>query len=56
MVVNGVSFNLALCAAMSREAFIAQMMPVFWQDMGAKERKAALSKAYTLIVKAAGKE
>lgn len=56
MVVNGVSFNVELCAAMSREAFIAQMMPVFWQDMGAKERKAALGKAYTLIVKAAGKE
>ena len=56
MTINGVTFNVALCAAMSREEFVSQMMPVFWQDMVAKERKAALGKAYTLIVKAAGKE
>lgn len=56
MTINGVTFNVALCAAMSREEFVSQMMPAFWQDMGAKERKAALGKAYTLIVKAAGKE
>lgn len=56
MTINGVTFNVALCAAMSRDAFVSQMMPVFWQDMGVKERKAALGKAYTLIVKAAGKE
>lgn len=56
MTINGVTFNVALCSQMSREEFVSQMMPVFWQDMGAKERKAALGKAYTLIVKAAGKE
>lgn len=52
MTINGVTFNVALCGAMSREEFISMMMPVFWQDMGAKERRAALGKAYTLIVKA----
>ncbi len=52
MTINGVTFNVALCSQMSREEFITQMMPVFWQDMGAKERRTALGKAYTLIVKA----
>lgn len=52
MTINGVTFNVALCSQLSREEFITQMMPVFWQDMGAKERRAALGKAYTLIVKA----
>lgn len=49
MIIEGVFFNVDYCRTLSREAFIAAFIDVFWQDRPKKERKKLLTDAYALI-------
>ena len=51
MKFDGVNFNPVEVAKMSREAFVARHIGVFWQDRDEKTRKKMLGKVYDTIVK-----
>ncbi len=51
MIVEGVTFNVAVIKEMKKEDFISECMKVHWQDRDEKTRKKMLSDVYDSIVK-----
>lgn len=54
LTIDGVTFIVAECVKMCREDFINRHIDVFWPGKDKATRRKVLSKAYTLMARAAG--